>query len=77
MLFESVFSHTPRCAEELVNAAYVKSLWDQIPPKVKRENFEQVVNFYSCFINNDLDSLFLYWLRVKKIPHDMDNKFDS
>lgn len=40
--------------------------------------FEHVVNFYSRSISTNLDLLLLYWLRVKKIPHDkMGNKFDS
>lgn len=66
MLFESGFSHVHRYVEELLSAVYIKSVRDQIPFKVKRKVFEQVVNFYSCTVNNDLDSLLLYWLRVKK-----------
>lgn len=73
-----VFSDTARCAEELVNAAYVKNPWDQIPFQCQKNVFEHVVNFYSCSINTDLDLLLLYWLSIKKIPHDkLGNKFDS
>lgn len=73
-----VFSDTPRCVEELVNSAYVKSPWDQTPFQRQKHVFEHGVNFYSLSINTDLDLLLLYWLRVKKILHDkVGNKFDS
>lgn len=66
MLFKNVFSHAPSCTKV------------QGPFSVKRKIVEQVVNFYSCSISDDLDSLLLHWLRLKKIPHDkLDNKFDS
>lgn len=48
MLFENVLSHIPRCVEELVNAAYVKSLYETKYLSMSKEKF---LNRWLIFIH--------------------------